>query len=221
MGMMMLVAALEESKPGDKLLLAQYGNGADAFLFQVTEEMAKKKAKAHRGIKGHINSKRTLPYYTFLRWRGLVTVERMRRPEIPFVSWAAQKRSRKEVLGLYGKKCLTCGHVMYQMPFGIGGMTPIRVCYYCQTKDNFEDYRFADKKAKVYTYSLDLLADVIDPPGTPVFVDFEGGGRGWFDMTDRDPEQVKVDMPVEMVFRKMFFDRGIHNYYWKVRPVRA
>jgi uncharacterized OB-fold protein len=110
---------------------------------------------------------------------------------------------------------------MYQMPFGIGGMTPIRVCYYCQTKDNFEDYRFADKKAKVFTYSLDMLADVIDPPGSPVFIDFEGGGRGWFDLTDRIPEQVKVGMDVEMVFRHQSFDRGIHNYYWKARPVRG
>jgi uncharacterized OB-fold protein len=107
------------------------------------------------------------------------------------------------------------------MPFGVGGMTPIRVCYYCQAKDQFEDYRFADKKGSIFTYSLDLLADVIDPPGSPVFVDFEGGGRGWFELTDRDPDQVKVGMPVEMVFRKMYFDRGIHNYFWKARPVRG
>jgi 3-hydroxy-3-methylglutaryl CoA synthase len=220
MGMLMLVAALEEAKPGDKILLAQYGNGADAFLFQVTDAIAKK-AKAHLSVQALINSKRTLPYYTYLRWRGLVTVERGRRPEIPFTSLTALKRSRKEVMGLYGKKCLTCGHVMYQMPFGIGGMTPIRVCYYCQTKDNFEDYRFADKKAKIFTYSLDMLADVIDPPGTPVFVDFEGGGRGWFDLTDRIPEKVQVGLDVEMVLRHQSFDRGIHNYYWKARPVRG
>ncbi|MCK5653559.1 MAG: OB-fold domain-containing protein, partial [Dehalococcoidia bacterium] len=55
----------------------------------------------------------------------------------------------------------------------------------------------------------------------PVFVDFEGGGRGWFELTDRDPDQVKVGMPVEMVLRQMYFDRGIHNYYWKARPVRG
>ena len=36
---MMLAAALEESKPGDKILLANYGNGADAFLFEATEDI--------------------------------------------------------------------------------------------------------------------------------------------------------------------------------------
>jgi hydroxymethylglutaryl-CoA synthase len=221
MGMMMLVAALEDAKPGDKIVLAQYGNGADAFLIECTDAIAQKKAKEHRGIKVNLAAKRMLPYYSFLRWRGIVTTERARRPEIPFVSLAALKRSRKEVLGLYGKKCLTCGHVQWQLPFGIGGMTPIRVCYYCQTKDNFEDYRFADKKGKVFSYSLDLLADVIDPPGTPVCVDFEGGGRGMFDMTDRDPDKVTVGMPVEMAFRKIYYDRSVHNYHWKARPVRG
>ena len=34
---MMLIATLEEAKPGDRILLADYGNGADAFLLQVTE----------------------------------------------------------------------------------------------------------------------------------------------------------------------------------------
>lgn len=221
MGMMMLVAALEEAKPGDKILLAQYGNGADALLIVVTDEIKKKKARDHHGVKGYMNSKRMLPYYSFLRWRGMVPVERARRPETPFISLSALKRSRAEVLGLYGVKCKACGNVQYQVPFGVGGMTPIRVCYYCQTKDQFDPYRFAKRKGKIFTYSLDQLADVIDPPATPLFVDFEGGGRGWFELTDRDPEQVKVDMTVEMVLRKMYFDRGIHNYFWKARPVRG
>ena len=222
MAMMMLVAALEEAKPGDKILFANYGNGADAFLIKVTDEIEKERVRQQRGITGHLNSKRVLTNYaTYLRWRNLVTVERGRRPEIPFTSLAALKRSRKEVLGLYGKKCKRCGTPQYQPPFGVGGMTPTRVCVICQAKDEFDDYRFADKKGTLFTFSLDLLADVIDPPGTSVFIDFEGGGRGWFDLTDRDPDQVKVGMPLEMTFRKMYFDRGIHNYYWKARPVRC
>jgi uncharacterized OB-fold protein len=40
-------------------------------------------------------------------------------------------------------------------------------------------------------------------------------------MTDRDPSALKVGMRVEMTFRKLYTDRGIHNYYWKVRPIRC
>jgi uncharacterized OB-fold protein len=52
-------------------------------------------------------------------------------------------------------------------------------------------------------------------------IDFEGGGRSLFDLTDRDPEDVKVGMEVEMTFRKVFVDRGISNYFWKARPIRC
>jgi uncharacterized OB-fold protein len=52
-------------------------------------------------------------------------------------------------------------------------------------------------------------------------IEFEGGGRSLFDLTDRDPEDVKVGMEVEMTFRKVFADRGISNYFWKARPIRC
>ena len=51
-------------------------------------------------------------------------------------------------------------------------------------------------------------------------VEFEGGGRAFFDLTDRDPADIKVGMEVEMTFRKVYFDRGISNYFWKARPIR-
>ena len=38
---MVLVAALEEAKPGDRILFANYGNGADAFVLQVTDQIEK------------------------------------------------------------------------------------------------------------------------------------------------------------------------------------
>ena len=39
------------------------------------------------------------------------------------------------------------------------------------------------------------------------------------ELTDCDIDKVRVDMPVEMTFRKMFQSRGINNYFWKAKPV--
>ena len=38
---LMLAAALEKAKPGDKILFAGYGDGADAFVLRVTDEIKK------------------------------------------------------------------------------------------------------------------------------------------------------------------------------------
>ena len=99
-------------------------------------------------------------------------------------------------------------------------LNPCSVCVECLTKDEFEPYRFALKKGKVATFSHDFLALSQDPPNTLTIVDFEGGGRGSFEMADRDPDECQVGMGVEMTFREIFFDKGIHNYFWKCKPLR-
>jgi uncharacterized OB-fold protein len=55
---------------------------------------------------------------------------------------------------------------------------------------------------------------------TRAVVDFEGGGRGLFDLVDRDPEECKVGMDVEMTFRKTRQVDGANSYFWKIKPVR-
>jgi hydroxymethylglutaryl-CoA synthase len=222
MATMMLVAALEDARPGDKVLFASYGNGADAFALQMTPEL--EKLGKRRGMKRHLESKRMLSNYeTYLRWRGIIPMEAARRPEQAPTSISALWRNRKEVLALYGFRCLNCGTPQYINPSASfsTGVTPVRICAVCQAKDQFEPYRFADKKATVFTFTQDNLAAVPDVPATVAVVDFDGGGRAVFDMTDRDPAQLKTGMRVEMTFRKLFFDRGIHNYYWKAQPVRC
>ncbi len=99
--------------------------------------------------------------------------------------------------------------------------TRARVCLECFARDEFEDYWFADKRGKLFSFSHDYLSRSGNPPKTMTIINFEGGVRGAFEMTDRDPEECKVDMDVEMTFRKMFFDQGIHTYFWKCKPARG
>lgn len=208
--LMTLVAALEEAKSGDKILLASYGSGADAFVLQVTDEI--EKAGNNRGIKGHLQAKRMLPHYgKYLRIRGLIGVEAARRRPAELSSPTLLWRDRRMVLTLTGQKCRHCGKIQYPWQ---------RVCMQCYTKDDFEEFQFANKKARLFTFSVDNLAAVIDPPLIKAIIDFEEGGRISCLMTDCDPQEVKIEMPVEMSFRKIHEALGYPNYWWKCRPIR-
>lgn len=208
--LMLLVATLENAKPGDKILLASYGDGADAYLFEVTPEI--EKLAARRGVKGHLKSKRILPEHdTYLRWRGLLSSESARRPPVPPPSASVHWRERDGIDRLHAAKCLSCGLVQYPAQ---------RICSRCHTKDKWETVRLSDKKAKVFTYSLDYIAGTVDVPLAITIIDFDGGGRGMFEMTDREIEEVKCEAPVEMSFRKLRSSGGVHNYFWKAIPPR-
>jgi len=214
---MLLVSALEQAKPGDRILFASSGNGGDAFLLQVTDAI--EKLGERRGVSKNVASKHAIDNYNdYLRWRDLVPQEAARRPEKQHLRLAALWRERKQLLGLWGVKCRKCGTPQYDN--GAATTTPIRVCAVCQAQDDFEDYSFAGRKATVFSYTQDNLAPVLDPPASVVLVEFEGGGRAFFDLTDRDPGKVEIGMLVEMTFRKMQFDRGLTNYFWKARPIR-
>jgi uncharacterized OB-fold protein len=52
-------------------------------------------------------------------------------------------------------------------------------------------------------------------------VDFDGGGRMPVELTDVDPAEVAVGGRVAMTFRRLHTADGIHNYFWKARPVRG
>lgn len=214
--LMTLVAALEEAKAGDRILLVSYGNGSDAIVFKVTPEI--EKIRDRRGIKRHLEIKRTLDNYgRYLRWRNMISLTPSNVPPGAPASPSAQWREHSSALPLYGVKCKKCGTPQL---FLSGSSTRAHVCLECFAKDEFEPYRFADKKGKVVSFSHDYLTGGIDPPVTATVVDFEGGGRGEFDMVDRQPDECKVGMEVEMTFRKMRYTYGTHTYYWKCKPVR-
>jgi len=217
MSFVMLVAALEQAKPGDRILFAGYGNGADAFVLQVTDAI--EKLGERRGFKRHLETKGMVNNNdSYLRWRGLVPLEAARRLEKGPLLLPANWRERRTILGLWGVKCRQCGTPQYD--YGSMSTSPVRVCAVCGAQDDFDEYSFVRKKATVFSYTQDNLAPSPDPPSSVAMVEFEGGGRAMFDLTDRDPEEVKMGMEVELTFRKVYVDRGLTSYFWKARPIR-
>jgi len=207
---MMLAGALEEAKPGDKLLFVTYGDGSDAIVFEVTEAISN--FKPVRGLKKHVDSKAsTMTYGTYLKLRNLVTIDKSRQVErlSPYVP--AMFRNYKQNLSLYGTICKACGTPQYPRQ---------RVCVNCQAKDQMEDYRFADKKGKIATYTLDFLAPSDVPPTVLGAIDFEGGGRMLCEISDCDPAKLEIGMDVEMSFRRLYKVGSFSTYFWKARPIR-
>jgi len=214
--LMLLAAALEDAKPGDKILVASYGTGSDALLFEVTQEIENIKGK-RRGIKKHLESKRELDSYEKMAvFRELLPIEKGIRGEIvvQFTAISELWRSRRQILGLCGTKCKKCGTP--QFPSQLVCVNPE-----CGAIGQMEDYRFSEKKGTLFTYTADSLAYSPSPPAIYGMVDFDGGGRYWFDLTDTDADDVKVGLKVEMSFRKKYVDKkfGVHAYFWKAVPV--
>jgi 3-hydroxy-3-methylglutaryl CoA synthase len=208
--LMMLVAALESAAPNDRILFVSYGDGADAFVLRAAEAISGVGKKA--GMKDKLGRKMAVDYGKYLHWHDLIRVEPPTLPERPEPSVTTRWRERRAISALYGVKCKKCGAAQFH-PIG----QTIRICVQCQAKDEFEPYKFSDKKGKLFSYALDVLQPTKNPPGVNGVVDFDGGGRLICELTDCDPSKVAVGMPIEMTFRKMAQGKMI-NYFWKGKP---
>lgn len=213
--LMMLIAALEEAKPGDNILMASYGNGSEALWFKATEEIGRKKNLG--GLKRYISSKEELTSYEkYIAFRGILPVEAGFRGEVGPAQLPLAWRERREILALCGSKCKRCGTPQYP---------PQRVCVNpdCGAIDEMEDYRFSDKKGTLFSYTEDRLAYSINPPQRYGMIDFDGGGRYVFDITDVALGSLEVGMPMEMTFRRKYADevRGTYGYCWKAMPPKG
>ena len=210
--LIMLIAALEQAHPGNRILLTNYGDGADAMIIRATEAITK--VQTRKRLADRLEKSRSIDYGAYLSWRDLIQLEKPSLPPRGEPSLSARWRERHVIATLSGVKCRQCGlpqiHTIGQN---------IRICVGCQSKDDFEPYSFSDKKAALFTYAVDHLQPTKNPPGLNGTVDFEGGGRLICELTDCDPDQVEIGMPLEMTFRKMFQSKGIINYFWKAKPV--
>ncbi len=210
----MFISALEKARPGDRILMIGFGQGANALLFEVTENSTR--LAERNGVAGTLANKKTMGnYLKWLKFRDLIQTEMGIRAEAPTqtattVLW----RKNKMILGLVGGKCKECG--IPQFP-----KMDICVNPDCGAFHSQEDYEFADVPARVKTFTGDMLSVSVDPPAIYGMVQFEGGGRLLADFTDCELDDLKVGLPVQMAFKRKGVDqeRGFVNYFWKAVPV--
>jgi 3-hydroxy-3-methylglutaryl CoA synthase/NAD(P)-dependent dehydrogenase (short-subunit alcohol dehydrogenase family)/putative sterol carrier protein len=212
--LVMLVYALEQSKPGDRIVLAGFGQGCDALYFQVTENI--QNLSTRTGIRGSLENKKTLDNYPkFLRFRELIQTEMGIRAEAPTqTAMTVLWRKRKMITGLVGGKCRECGTPQFPK-------MDICVNPDCHAVHSQDDYEFSDVPAFIRSFTGDLLSVSIDPPAIYGMIQFEGGGRFMADFTDCELDDVQVGQRVSLAFRKRYTDkeRGFTGYFWKAIPL--
>ncbi len=213
--MLMLAAALEAAKPGEKILLAGFGQGVDLLLFEATEALGPVDGRA--GVSGALARGRADDnYMRFLFHRGLLDLDRGMRAEFEQKQpGASLYRNRKAVLGLVGGRCTRTGTV--QFPKSDISVNPNDHALGTQ-----EDYPLAERRAKIVTYTADSLTYSPAPPQYYGMIDFEGGGRLMAEFADLDAEDAKVGREMKMMFRIKGVDemRDFTKYFWKAVPVR-
>jgi hydroxymethylglutaryl-CoA synthase len=147
--------------------------------------------EAVRPVAAQVAQGAPVTYGRFLTWRGMLTPEPPRRPEPARVSSSAAARNLDWKFGLIGSRDRGSGAV--QIP-------PARV--------------------SMSGGAIDTRASP-SPPVIFAMVDLDRGGRFPVELTDVDVDEVAVGGRVEMTFRRLSTADGIHNYFWKARPVRG
>jgi len=214
--LVMFVNALEQAKPGDRILLAGFGQGCDALMFVVTDNILS--LPARHGIKGCLENKRVIENYPkFLKFRDLIQIEMGIRAEFPSqTAMTVLWRKRKMLTGMVGGKCRECGTPQFPK-------MDICVNPACRAMNSQDEYEFSEVPALVKSFTGDLLAVSVDPPAIYGMVQFEGGGRYMADFTDCELSEVKVGQKVRLAFRRRYTDkeRGFTGYFWKAVPVAS
>jgi 3-hydroxy-3-methylglutaryl CoA synthase len=210
--LLMLIAALEDAKPGDKILVVQFAQGCDALLFEATREIAEFK---RAGVKAALaRRKEETNYMKYLAFNGLIEIEKGMRAEVDKrTALTVQYRKSDMLLGLVGGKCRVCGTAQFPRS---------RICVNpnCKAVDSQDPHGFSEKPASVLSWSADFLTYAMDPPNHYGMITFAEGGRLMADITDVEQGQVDSGMAVRMAFRIKDFDekRGFRRYFWKAVP---
>ena len=202
-----LAAALDAATPGQTVLVIAGADGADAFVFRITDAHA---GRAGSGLAASLAAGYPVRYGDYLNWRGLLPREPARRPDVRPPVPPASRRNASWKFAFAAGECTECGY---------RNMPPRRVCLKCSATDSSRPVSMVDVPGRVATFTDDWLSESIQLPAKVVAVDFDGGGRFECEMTDAVGRAFEIGERVRPTFRLASIGgNGVRNYVWKVRP---
>lgn len=214
-GLLLLAGVLEEAAPGEVIVLAQFGSGAEAAVFRTTERIGAFRPKV--GLSGWLaRGVEETSYTKFLSFKGQLALERgMRGEQDKKTALSTAWRHRKAILGLVAGRCEKTGQVHFP---------PSRLSYDqdAPALDTQKPHKLAERRGRILSWSAERLSFHMSPPNQYGQIDFDGGGRILMEFTDIAPGESDVGLVMEMVFRIKDIDerRGYTRYFWKATPVR-
>jgi 3-hydroxy-3-methylglutaryl CoA synthase/uncharacterized OB-fold protein len=199
-----LASVLDVAEPGETILVVSAFDGCDAVLLRTTAQLPLSRQSTPVSVQR--TEGMVVPHLTYLSWHGLVEVEPPRRPEPDRPAAPPAGRAVKWKFGLAGTRCRKCGFVH---------LPPVRVCRRCGTTDEMDAAPVAVLRGAIATHTVDHLAYSPSPPMLQAVVDVDGGGRCTIEVTDAEPERLRVGARVGFTFRRLFTAGGVHDYFWK------
>ena len=208
---LMLADVLDRAKPNELITVLLVADGATVLLFRTTDAIAAYRPEST--VQEQIASGRPgLSYQSYLTWSDQLRREPPRRPDPDRPGAPPAFRNEAWKFGFNCSRCEACG---------ARNLPPSRVCVHCRATDKMKLERLTDVPATIATFTIDRLAYSPSPPMVAAVLDFDGGGRFQCELTDVDPSTVAIGQRVEMTFRRLYSAEGIHDYFWKARPVRS
>jgi 3-hydroxy-3-methylglutaryl CoA synthase len=203
--------AAARAKAGERILLAGFGSGCDALVFELTGPMPGAEHAEAALSEGVVLT----DYVRFLSLNGALELDWGVRSEFEQKAQATVlDRYGRDVIGFVGGRD-SAGNVQFPK-----SRIPVRPD--ANGPEPMDDVRLADETARIVSVTADRLNYTPDPPFWFGLAQFNNGARVMMEFTDADSRGFSVGDPVTMRLRIKSHDRrrGMRNYFWKAAPAR-
>jgi 3-hydroxy-3-methylglutaryl CoA synthase/uncharacterized OB-fold protein len=201
--------ALDSAQVGEIVLLAGFGSGCDALLFEMTGSVAGTREATAMLRQGMV----TQDFVRFLSLTGTIDLDFGVRAEFEQKAQATViERYGRDIIGFVGGRD-TEGNVQFpksRIPVRPGAKGP----------EAMTDVRLVDCPATLKSVTADRLNYTPDPPFWFGLAQFDNGARVLMELTDADAVGFRVGDPLTMRLRIKSLDRrrGFRTYFWKAAP---
>ncbi|MFS8038905.1 OB-fold domain-containing protein [Xanthobacter sp. AM11] len=206
--LVMLACAMEEMRPGERVVVAQFGQGATALVLEATDAIAGVAPHATAAIAAGVAETQYLKLPIF---RGQLAWERGLRGRLPVnEALTTAYRNAGALLGFVGGRSPQTG----QVQFPASRLAVAEAGLHTAPQ---EPWPLADLGGTVATATADRLAFSRSPPNCYGLVDIPGGARLMMDFTDPEAARLAPGDAVRFVFRIKDMDErtGYRRYFWK------